>query len=211
MDRLRPVEHGVPLAGSTGGKEAIAAANCPQIRLLHVEKVQTPPAGQGHRGGRREEEGHRPARRTGPAWKVCTPQSVPNFSAVLYYFGQRLHKDLDVPVGLINSSWGGSPIEPWTVAGGKGGGMYNAMIAPLKPFAIRGAIWYQGETNVANGLKYSDKMKALIDGWRQVWGQDFPFYFVQIAPCRGLQARQPAASYGKPRWPASRSPAPAWR
>ena len=70
------------------------------------------------------------------------------FSAVLYYFGQRLHKDLDVPVGLIDSSWGGSPIEPWTVAGEKGGGMYNGMIAPVKPLAIRGAIWYQGEANV---------------------------------------------------------------
>ena len=70
------------------------------------------------------------------------------FSAVLYFFGQRLHKELDVPVGLINSSWGGSPIEPWTVTGTNGGGMYNGMIAPVKPFAIRGAIWYQGETNV---------------------------------------------------------------
>ena len=67
---------------------------------------------------------------------------------MLYYFGHRLHKDLDVPVGLINSSWGGSPIEPWIVQGPKGGGMYNGMIAPLKPFAIRGAIWYQGEANV---------------------------------------------------------------
>ncbi len=88
-------------------------------------------------------------------------------------------------MGLINSSWGGSPIEPWTVAEGKGGGMYNAMIAPLKPFAIRGAIWYQGESNMANGLNYYDKMKALIEGWRQVWGQDFPFYFVEIAPWSG--------------------------
>jgi sialate O-acetylesterase len=170
------------LAGSTGSKEAMAAANCPQIRLLHVEKVQTPQPAKDivlAGGGK------------GSAWKVCTPESVPNFSAVLYYFGQRLHKDLDVPLGLINSSWGGSPIEPWTVAEGKGGGMYNAMIAPLEPFAIRGAIWYQGESNMANGLQYYDKMKALIDGWRQVWGQDFPFYFVEIAPWSGYQASLP--------------------
>jgi sialate O-acetylesterase len=167
------------LGESIGGKEAIAAANCPQIRLLHVEKVQTPQPAKDIvlAGGA--------AAQNAPAWKVCTPQSVPAFSAVLYYFGQRLHKDLDVPVGLINSSWGGSPIEPWTVADGKGGGMYNAMIAPLKPFALRGAIWYQGESNNANGLQYYDKMKALIDGWRQVWAQDLSFYFVEIAPWSG--------------------------
>ena len=65
--------------------------------------------------------------------------------------------------------------------------MYNGMIAPVKPFAIRGAIWYQGETNCGNGLKYYDKMKALIEGWRKVWGYDFPFYFVQIAPFSGYE------------------------
>ena len=63
--------------------------------------------------------------------------------------------------------------------------MYNGMIAPVKPFAIRGAIWYQGESNVGNGLKYADKMQALVEGWRHVWGYDFPFYFVQIAPFAG--------------------------
>ena len=158
------------LAGSKGGQEAVAAATDAKIRLLQVDKVQSPQAAKnvGSQG-----------------WKVCSPQTVPGFSAVLYFFGQRLHKDLDVPVGLVNSSWGGSPIEPWTVAEGKGGGMYNGMIAPVKPFAIRGAIWYQGESNVGNGLKYADKMKALIEGWRKVWGYDFPFYFVEIAPFAG--------------------------
>ena len=73
------------------------------------------------------------------------------FSAALYYFGRRLHKELDVPVGLIDSAWGGSPIEPWTVAGNRRGGMYNGMIAPVKPLAIRGAIWYQGEANASAG------------------------------------------------------------
>ena len=59
------------------------------------------------------------------------------------------------------------------------------MIAPVKPLAIRGVIWYQGEANNGDGLKYYDKMKALIDGWRKIWGYDFPFYFVQIAPWSG--------------------------
>ena len=176
------------LAGSIGGKEAVAAANCPQIRLLHVEKVQAPqPAKDIVVAGGRARRATGTARPTGPAWKVCTPQSVPGFSAVLYYFGQRLHKDLDVPVGLINSSWGGSPIEPWTVSSGKGGGMYNGMIAPLKPFAIRGAIWYQGEANVGNGLKYYDKMKALIERLAAGLGPRLPLLLRRDRALRGLQ------------------------
>lgn len=154
-----------------GAKEAIEAANHPRIRLFHVPKVQN----------------NAPAKDVKAEWKVCTPETVPGFSAVLYYFGLKLHRELDVPFGLINSSWGGSPIEPWTVTEKSSGGMYNGMIAPLLPFAIRGAIWYQGETNALqkNGLAYADKMKALIEGWRNAWGTDLPFYFVQIAPWSG--------------------------
>jgi sialate O-acetylesterase len=177
------------LAGSTGGKEAVAAANCPQIRLLHVEKVQTPQPAKDIVvfNGPKVKNRPAPPPATGPAWKACMPQNVPNFSAVLYYFGQRLHKELNVPVGLINSSWGGSPIEAWIASGKKNGSMYNGMIAPVKPFAIRGAIWYQGEANVnqKNGPTYAEKMKALIEGWRHMWGQDFSFYFAQIAPWSG--------------------------
>jgi sialate O-acetylesterase len=157
------------LTQSGDPKTHIAAANHPQIRLFHVPKVQNP----------------KPADDVKAAWKVCSPQTVPQFSAVLYHFGVRLHKELGVPVGLINSSWGGSPIEPWTVTEKTSGGMYNGMIAPLLPFSIRGVIWYQGESNVGNGLQYRAKKEALISGWRRVWGggEDFPFYFVQIAPC----------------------------
>ncbi|MGA2065406.1 MAG: sialate O-acetylesterase [Thermoguttaceae bacterium] len=155
-------------------KEEIAAANYPQIRLMLVPKTQVPA----------------PAKDVKADWVECSPKTVAaggwgGFSAALFYFGQRLHKELDVPVGLIDSSWGGSPIEPWTVSGQNGGGMYNGMIAPVKPFAIRGAIWYQGEANVGSGLKYYDKMQALIEGWRKAWGYDFPFYFVQLAPWSG--------------------------
>lgn len=159
------------LKSTNGAKDAIAAATHPHIRLLHVPKIQS----------------KLPATDVAAKWKACTPETVPNFSAVLYYYGLKLHQEVDVPIGLINSSWGGSPIEPWTTAAGKSGGMYNGMIAPLQPFAIRGTIWYQGETNVLNknGLAYHKKMKALIDGWRQAWGHDFPFYFVQIAPWSG--------------------------
>ena len=160
------------LSSTNGAKEAIAAADHPQIRLFHVPRVQT----------------KTPSEDVKATWKVCEPAAVPSFSAVLYFFGKRLHADLDVPIGLINSSWGGSPIEPWTIANGKSGGMYNGMIAPLQQFSIRGTIWYQGETNVLNknGLAYRDKMKDLIDGWRESWGNDkLAFHFVQIAPWAG--------------------------
>ena len=163
------------LNSAAEGKEAISKADLPQIRLFHVPKTQA----------------KAPAKDVKASWKVCSPDSVPNFSAVLFFFGQRLHKELSVPIGLINSSWGGSPIEPWTVidaAKKLGGGMYNGMIAPLQPFAVRGAVWYQGETNVMrkDGLKYADRMKALIEGWRKTWDNDtLSFYSVQIAPWSG--------------------------
>jgi len=173
------------LADSTGGKEAVAAANAPKIRLLHVEKVLSPQPAKDIVvfNGPKVKNQPPPPPVTGPAWRLCTSETVPGFSAVLYYFGQRLHKDLDVPIGLINSSWGGSSIEAWIASSAKGA-MYNGMIAPVKPLAIRGVIWYQGEKNVAlnNGLTYRPKMQSLIEGWRKAWGSDFPFYFVQIAP-----------------------------
>jgi sialate O-acetylesterase len=97
------------LRSTHGAEAAIATADFPKIRLFHVPKVQKPEA----------------ADDVVADWKVCTPENIPAFSAVLYYFGRNLHNELDVPVGLINSSWGGSPIEPWTVKDGKGGGMYN--------------------------------------------------------------------------------------
>jgi len=163
------MEWGVRRTETAG--QTIKEANYPKIRLFHVPRVQV----------------GTPASDVNATWRVCTPQTVPGFSAALYHFGKRLHKDLDVPMGLIHSAWSGSPIEPWIIAGGKGGNMYNGMIAPLLLFPIRGVIWYQGETNVIyrNGFAYFDKMKALIEGWRRAWGTDFPFYFVQIAPWAG--------------------------
>ena len=158
-----------PLRASTKGAEAVAAAKHPNVRLLQVPKVQVPV----------------PAQDVKAAWQPCTPQTAGDFSAVLYFFGLRLTGDLDVPVGLINSSWGGSPIEPWTVTDKASGGMHNGMIAPLQPFAIRGVVWYQGEANVGSGMKYRDQMDDLIAGWRRTWGKEMPFYFVQLAPWSG--------------------------
>jgi sialate O-acetylesterase len=160
-----------PLIATHGAKDAIADAKHPNIRLFHVPKKQE----------------KAPAKDVKASWKECSPDNVKGFSAVLYYFGQRLHQELGVPVGLINSSWGGSAIEPWTVTPKSSGRMHNGMIAPLQPFAIRGVIWYQGESNVGNGVTYRDKKEALIKGWRGVWGEDMPFYFVQIAPWSGYR------------------------
>jgi len=153
------------LSATEAGGSAIAEANRPQMRLFHVPKV--------HSGG--------PLMDVDASWQICSPQTVPTFSAVLYQFGRRLHEDLDVPIGLINASWGGSYIERWMVRDGK----YDGMIAPLVNFRIRGVIWYQGEANAIqqDGFRYFDKQKYLIEGWRREWGYDFPFYFVQIAPC----------------------------
>lgn len=157
------------LTQSADPKGTIAAANHPTIRLYLVPLVQKP----------------MPEKDIKASWKPCTSANIPNFSAVLYHFGARLNKDLDVPVGLIASSWGGSRIEPWTVTDKTSGGMYNAMIAPIKQLSIRGVIWYQGESNVSEGMLYRDKKEALIKGWRKFWGEDMPFLFVQIAPFSG--------------------------
>lgn len=163
-----------PLKNTERAEEFIKAANHPNIRLFHIPKVQKP----------------KPATDVKAQWKECSPTTIPNFSAVLYHFGLRLHEEIHVPIGLINSSWGGSPIEPWTVGNNDQGSgkMFNGMIAPITNFSVRGTIWYQGETNVIqkNGLRYTEKMRNLITGWRQAFSNDdMPFYFVHIAPWSG--------------------------
>jgi sialate O-acetylesterase len=137
-------------------------------------------------------------------WKVCTPEEMLHFSAVGYFFGKRIQRELNVPVGLINSNWGGTPAEVWTPrevveqdpvlkdASLKlhpadwwpitPGATYQAMIAPLTKFKIAGVIWYQGESNTQNYATYSRLMTKMIGSWREAWGNQFPFYYVQIAP-----------------------------
>lgn len=179
-------------------EKELAESDYPQIRLFKVTKtVAAQPQ----------------SAVTNSGWRLCnaTTHEAIKFSAAAYFFGREIHRQLKVPVGLIDSSWGGTRIEPWTPPAGFAlvkklkdevklpgadtkfdnrtpTALYNGMIAPLVPFALRGALWYQGESNCigdTNRLAYTDKMEALILGWRQVWGEGpFPFYSVQIAPFR---------------------------
>ncbi|MEQ9410082.1 MAG: sialate O-acetylesterase [Fuerstiella sp.] len=221
---------------STNADAEIAAADYPAIRHVKIA--------------------HRPS--TVPrddveaVWQICSPETVGNFTACGYFMARRLHAELNVPIGLVNSSWGGTRVEPWTppvgfekvealqdifqsVIGRTPGTpayqrrlkehiaatedwlataktaltdtdglpaspaypeelkpftshqdptmLYNGMIHALVGFPIRGAIWYQGESNHSEGMLYFEKKKALINGWRELWDQGrFPFYYVQIAP-----------------------------
>lgn len=147
-------------------------------------------------------------------WEVCTPQSAEYFSAVGYFFGKRLHEVLQQPVGLINASWGGTPVEVWTpqqamtkqpamieswkahpknTPGWQIGSLYNAMIEPLLPSSLAGVIWYQGESNKENGKLYAAEFGLMIDSWRKAFGAQLPFYFVQIAPCARAEGQTAGA------------------
>ena len=215
------------------GAEAIAAAGDPELRLFTVPRSAQ----------------DAPEKDVVGSWKASTPASASNFSAVAWFFGRDLRRALNVPVGLISSSVGGTPAEAWTshgalesdpelkrildeherrvraynpetaaarrqkaqekrkpdVAKAKAEGkqppratrtatdprqsssrpsaLYNGMIAPLEPYAIAGVIWYQGEANAGRAAEYQRLFPAMIQNWRQAWGQgDFPFLFVQIAP-----------------------------
>jgi sialate O-acetylesterase len=183
------------LSGTTNAKEEVAAADHPLIRLFDVPGHKVHPQPQERLAIPTE-------------WKVCEPKSSGGFSAVGYFFGRRLQKELDVPVGLIGSNWGGTRIEPWTtlagfesvpelskeanqvkgykgdtkVGGGSPAAIYNQMVHPLAPFAMRGGIWYQGESNGGEHMSYYHKKHALVNGWRKVFqNKNLAFYWVQLA------------------------------
>ncbi len=230
--------------GVINEEQEVAAAKYPLIRMFDVpfvtrDEVQEDVEGQ---------------------WEICSPETVGHFSAVSYFFARDLYQKLDVPVGLVVSSYGASTAEAWTSrealnarpelrfllenyakkceaydrgkiradyeaslvkwqqesekakAEGKKAPrkpgeprdphtdqhnpcvLYNGMIAPLVPYAIRGAIWYQGESNGPTHSVYDVIMETVIRNWRQAWGQgEFPFFYVQLAnygspseePCKG--------------------------
>jgi sialate O-acetylesterase len=213
---------GSPLQNSA---KEIANANQPLLRLLIVKQKSS----------------EYPVDDIDASWTLCTPQTAGEFSAVAYFFGRDLAAKERVPIGLIQSAWGGTPAEAWVrltalgddaalnplfasrgrmiedgadaarqiadeqkqiaeaKAAGKPvpqfpwhaslpswgpGNLWNGMIAPLTPFPVRGAIWYQGESNASleRFPIYNRIMRALIEDWRREWAVgDFPFLYVQIA------------------------------
>jgi sialate O-acetylesterase len=226
----------IPQNGYPTVKEVLKdAENYPEIRQyfvpLHTYTAISPPVDDAH-----------------GQWSVCDSVSAKKFSAVAYFFGKELYQHLKVPIGLINSSYGGTPAENWTsekvldsvpglksllteyttalntfperlkrydehkkeinekykidslasVQAGKGipnrplrpvhpadrggpGGLYNTMVVPLIPYAIKGVIWYQGEANAGRGIQYRTLFPAMINNWRSAWSRnDLPFFFVQL-------------------------------
>lgn len=137
-------------------------------------------------------------------WEVCTPEAMKSFSAVGYFFAKKLHAELNIPIGIINSSWGASSSEVWTPksvfndndvlaasakkikanpwVSNKPSELYNAMLHPIISYKIAGSLWYQGESNTDNPDTYTEQFTSMISAWRDKWGYKFPFYFVQIAP-----------------------------
>ena len=148
------------------------------------------------------------------AWKEATPESVISFSAVGYFFGKHLREALKVPVGLIDSSIGGTPADAWTARSAlvsnaalkeivdnrwtRPSYLYNSMIAPLQPYGIRGAIWYQGESNAGRAYQYRELLSTMIRNWRDAWGEgDFPFLIVQLAPFGKEDPKRPSPSWAE--------------
>jgi len=174
--------------GINNAQEEIMNANYPEIRLFTVFH-STSMYPQDHLTGQ---------------WSECTPETMQNFSSIAYFFARKLYKELGIPVGIINTSWGGTPAESWMpeevfskneflrqaaakqkpVPWGpvEPARIYNSMISPLIPFRIAGVLWYQGESNTINSYAYKELLTALIMSWRGKWGYDFPFYYAQIAP-----------------------------
>ena len=128
----------------------------------------------------------------GPYWNAATSEhkkALRDFSAVSYYFGKKIHSETNIPIGLINSTWGGTRIELWTPelnTSSRSSSLYNGMIHPLIQMNIKGFIWYQGESNASQGLQYQSLLTELITNWRARFNnKDLPFYFVQLAAYSG--------------------------
>ncbi|MEQ1603252.1 MAG: sialate O-acetylesterase [Pyrinomonadaceae bacterium] len=231
------------LRETDNGEAVQAAANHPNVRLFNASREVAFKKKQGKLG----------------EWAACTPESVKEFSAAGYYFGVDLQKELNVPVGLLNSSYGGSQAEAWTpvaylnaspdlkptvdrtqvwaaerekvrvdyaaaiakwredqdrakATGARpspspgvpdalrdyriASSIYDGMIEPLMPFAIKGAIWYQGESNEARAEQYGLLMPTMIKAWRERWGEgNFPFGVIQLPNYRGVKAEPEEAPW----------------
>ncbi|MRG47153.1 sialate O-acetylesterase [Chitinophaga sp. SYP-B3965] len=174
--------------GVEGMKEELPVSRNPNIRFFHIPKTTS----------------LHPQDNCAGEWTICDSSTLKSFSAVGYFFGKRLNSNLNIPIGLVNASWGGTAAEIWTpdsiinadpvlkqaatkisIPGGRPyipGYAFNGMIAPITNYAIAGTIWYQGENNTGTAKTYAKLLATMIDSWRTLWQKDFPFYLVQIAP-----------------------------
>jgi sialate O-acetylesterase len=184
----------IPLKGWPPGdtilnsKKEIEMAEYPQIRFFKVPfKIASAPLNT-----------------VEAIWTSMSPGTAGNFSATAYFYARKLHKTLNVPIGIVQSSIGGTPAEAWTSrpALEKLGDfnktinslervkldsntptvLFNGMINPLVPYTFKGVIWYQGESNVGRAEQYKRLFPILIKDWRDSWGKELPFYYVQLAP-----------------------------
>lgn len=180
-----------PVAGFTsqplnGSNELLLEADNNEIRLFTVKQTVS----------------DKPQDTCAGNWAIASAKSVARFSAVGYLYAKLLQQKLQVPVGMICSSWGGSNVEAWmsqeaiakfpdevkatTQKGAQpfqhASFLYNGMVAPILNYSIKGVIWYQGEANIGNIL-YADLLAAMVNNWRKNFDQGvFPFYYVQISP-----------------------------
>lgn len=236
------------VGGCVNAQNEIKAADLPTIRHIKIPHVHFP----------------FPQDDVNASWQVASPGTVGSFTAVGFFFARELAKELDVPIGLLGTNWGGTRIEPWIPREGfasvpeladlsrqleetypdsevgqkklrdyleqvkqwlpraekavaakqpppplpvgpsgsegshqQSARLYNGMVAPLVPYAIRGAIWYQGESNGGEGESYFHKKQGLVNGWRKVWGQgDFSFYWVQLANFQKSDPNKPEMGDG---------------
>ncbi|MVM30360.1 sialate O-acetylesterase [Spirosoma sp. HMF4905] len=162
--------------------DELAYANNPQIRIFLVNRKELSKPDSMHRG-----------------WNMAQDSALRSFSAPAYFFAKELYKNLNVPIGVISSAVPGSRIEPWISEAafredpyfgnekvdGEPGKFYEPMIRPLAPFALKGFLWYQGESNcfLKETITYSHKLKTLITSWRSAWNdQKLSFYYVSLAP-----------------------------
>lgn len=168
-------------------EEIAAAAIFPRLRLFLVPKNGTNTT---------------QSEFTGPSfWRSCTPDNVRDFSSLAYLYGRELHDSpalKDVAIGIIDCSFGGTKVEAWmsqawleekfpgeplrdSIFGFKPTAMFNAMIAPLAPYPVRGVLWYQGESNAAHPVQYGRLLPGMITEWRNRWNQpEMPFFLVQL-------------------------------
>ncbi len=188
---------GWSLSSTDGADEEIAAANNPNFRLIRVPRIamaapSDDPLPLEDALGWDSETGSLIDK--AGKWFVCSPDTAGYFGAVFYYTGKEIQTTLDIPIGIIQSAYAGTPMEAWSksvlpeahpneVEAVDAHSLYNGMVYPYLKLPITGVCWYQGERNYLDRFVYTEKLAIEIDDWRTAWGQlDLPWYYIRIPP-----------------------------